>query len=241
MLKVTLLSATGREYFLSGSKRTSSVLSPVEALAGLSGTASRSDMQVPGRSGVIPGRRRFEPIQATLEFYLHAESGEEMEGVYREFRRGWSSTVPSTVRIDADHPMGAFHVSLWLNQPLAGVPVDMRRRTSATVMVDVFNPTGLFRSSPFSGAGEVTVLNSGVEILYPKISYTGAGGEVVSPSGAVFALPPVVGRTVIDLDPQSLRLDGVFPEGVSPGESGMWILPEDALLIWEVQVADPWA
>lgn len=241
MLEVTLTSAIGKTYLLTGSTRTSPVLAPVEALTPLSGTVSRSDLAVPGRSGVIPGRARFEPIQADVEFYLHADTGEQMERVYREFRQGWSKSIPSTLRVNADHPLGAFFLDLWLGQPLAGVPVDMRRRTQATVVASVFSPKGLFRSAPLSGEGEVTVSNMGDEIIYPRVGYEGEGGEVVSPSGARFTLPPVAEYTVIDLDPRRLRLDGAFPEGVPAGESGTWILPEGATLLWHVEVADPWA
>lgn len=247
MLEATLYGANGKQWLLTGTESTSSVLSPMEALTTLSGTASRSDMALPGRSGVIPGRLVYGPIETELEFYLHAETGEEMERVYREFRQAWNlwdpdvAVKPATVKILADHPLGAFFFDVWLSQPLAGVPVDMRRRTSATVMVPVLSPKGLARSTPMSGTGTVEITNVGDTIVYPKLTYSGAGGVVVSPSGARFTLPAVADQTTVDLDPQKLRLAGAFPEGVPPGGAGVWVLPSDVTATWEIRVADPWS
>lgn len=247
MLEVTLSGVNGRQWLLTGSESTSEVLAPMEALAGLVGTSSRSDLSVPGRSGVLPGRPRYGAIETQVEFYLHANDGEEMERVYREFRQAWNlwdvpvTPPPTRVKINADHPLGPFWLDLWLSQPLAGVPVDMRRRTSATVVVDVLNPTGLARSNPITETGTVEVINSGDSVIYPRIEYSGSGGEVISPSGAAFRLPAVDDFMVVDLDPRRLRLDGAFPEGVEPKQSGTWTVPEGATLSWEVLVADPWA
>ena len=35
-------------------------------------------------------------------------------------------------------------------------------------------------------------------------------------------------------------IDGAFPEGVEPGETGTWSLPAGAQLVWELLVANPW-
>lgn len=247
MLEVELYGVNGKQWLLTGTESTSSVLSPMEALTTLAGTASRSDMALPGRSGVIPGQLRFGALETQLEFYLHADTGEDMEQVYKDFRQAWPlwsprwKVLPATVRVNADHPMGAFMFDLWLSQPIPGVPVDMRRRTSATVVVDVLNPTGLARSTPMSGTGIVTIRNVGDTRVHPKLTYSGDGGEVISPSGARFTLPPVTEQTTVDLDPQKLRLDGAFPEGVEPGEVGTWSLPDEVTATWEIRVADPWA
>jgi len=246
MLEVTLSGVNNRRWLLTGTESTSSVLAPMESLAGLVGTSSRPDVQVPGRSGVVPGVPRFGAIEAQLEFYLHADDGDEMERVYREFRQAWNlwsparKNRPTVVAVAADHPLGTFYFDLWLAQPIAGVPVDMSRRTSATVLVDVFAPAGLARSTQ-AGSGVVTVTNMGDTSVYPKLSYSGSGGVVESPSGATFTLPPVTEPTVVDLDPQKLRLEGAFPEGVEPGESGVWVLPDGVTASWQIQVADPWA
>lgn len=242
MLEATLLGVNGQEYLLTGSPRTSPVLSPEGALEVLASRSTRTDLAVPGRSGVVPGQRRFGAIEAELSFYLHDMDGTlDLAEVYKDFRQAWSLDNPAQVTINADHPLGDFVTTLWLSQSIPGVPVDMGKRSSTTVRVSVFDPVGLFRSSPMSGTGTVIVTNPGDGIIYPKIAYSGLGGEVISPSGARFTLPPVGELTVIDLDPQYLRLDGVFPEGVPPKRSGTWVLPAGVTASWEILAADPWA
>lgn len=242
MLEVTLLGVNGKEYDLTGSERTSPVLAPEATLEGLVGRPTRTDLAIPGRSGVIPGKRRFGAIETELSFYLHNMNGElDMEEVYKDFRQAWSLDDPTQVKINADHPLGDFVSDLQLAQVIPGVPVDMRKRSSTVVRVSVFDPGGLFRSMPLTGTGTVTVTNTGDGIVYPKLTYSGLGGEVISPSGARFTLPPVGELTVIDLDPQYLRLDGVFPEGVPPKKSGTWVLPAGVTASWEILVSDPWA
>lgn len=242
MLEATLLGVNGKEYLLTGSPRTSPVLSPEGTLEGLVGRSTRTDLSFPGRPGVLPGQRRFGAIEAELSFHLHDMDGNlDMAEVYKDFRRAWSLDDPAQLTINADHPLGNFVIDLWLSQSIPGVPVDMRKRSSTVMRVSAFDPVGLFRSSPMAGTGTVIVTNMGDGIIYPKLTYSGVGGEVISPSGARFFLPPVGDLTVIDMDPQFLRLDGAFPEGVPPKRSGTWVLPAGVTASWEILVADPWA
>lgn len=241
MLKVELRSANGKTYLLTGVQSQSPVLAPEEQLVGLVGQVQRTDVAVPGRPGVLPGRPRFGAIQAEVSFFLHADSGVEMEQVYKTFRQGWSMTAPSHFAVWADRPGGPWLLPVVLDKPLPGVGVDARARTSLTVPVSVFNKTGLFESELKTGTNTVTVTNSGHVDVYPKIRYSGAGGVVTSVSGARFTIPAVQAETVVDLDPMRCKLDGAFTEGVPPGANGTWLLPSGAALEWRLLVADPWA
>lgn len=238
MLKVGITTAIGVSYDLTGTQATSPVLAPEDALVELRAVPSRSDVAVPGRPGVLMGRRNYGPIAQDFTFFLHADDGEQMERVYREFRQGWSPTVPVVWAITADHPLGTFYLDTVLGAELPGVGVDMRRRTSATVTVPVFSRVGLFRSAVHRGRGIVTIRNSGDATVYPRIHHNGSG-EVVCPSGARFTLPAAAG--VVDMDPERLKLAGAFPEGVPPGMTGVWRVPDGASLDWEYRVANPWA
>ena len=241
MLKVELISSTGNAYLLSGYAMGSSpVFSPEGSLRELVANASRTDMARPGRPGVIPGRRKYGAIETTLDFYLHADDGEQMEQLYEEFRTGWSASVPSVLRIEADHPVGVCLLDLYRGAEIPAPSVDAKRRTEVLVQVPVVAPLGLARTQPYRKDGTVTVTNTGDVLIYPKIVYSGAGGEVTSPSGAKFTLPPVPALTVVDLDPQQLRIEGVFPEGVAVGQNQTWRLPEGAQLEWELLIANPW-
>lgn len=245
MLKATLMGANGKEWLLTGTQFSSEVLAPLGVLQSLVGVSSRSDVAIPGRAGVIPGQPRYGVLETSIDFYLNA--GERtLEEVYKDFRQAWNlwsakSPTPTTIKIEADHGLSPLFFDLWLSQPIPGAAVDMRTREAVTVTVNVFSPLGLAKSAPVMASGIVTVTNTGDVLIYPKIRWNGAGGEVTSPSGATFTLPSVSEPTVISLSPRSLRLDGAFPEGVPPGESKTWSLPAGASMSWEILVADPWA
>lgn len=237
MFEVSLTAANGDVWVLTDSDVESAVTAPAGALRELVGRASYADVSVPGRSGVIPGRARFEPISQEVEFYLSNQGDTvAMEEVYASFRRAW----PAVITVDTGHPLGSLMLPVE-NRGMPGTVVDPSKVDAVTVPVTVFNKDGLFRSMVQHGANSVTVTNAGVELVYPKIVYSGAGGEVVTPSGARFTLPDDSSETVIDLDPRNLRLPGAFPEGVIPGDTGVWSLPAGATLQWQLWIADPWA
>ncbi|AKN77517.1 hypothetical protein HO100_11405 [Corynebacterium ulcerans] len=241
MLKVTLISVTGRSYELTGVQGSSPVLAPEDALRGLVCKTDRSDISWPGRAGVVPGRLRLGSLQAEIPFFLSADSGTEMEEIYREFRQGWSLHQPSVFVIDADRPGGPWFFPVVLDRPLPGTGVNPRARTSMTLSVPVFCKQGVATSGVMTGEDNVTVTNFGDVIVYPKITNSGQGGQAVGPSGAAFRIPPASQAPLIDLDPGKLRIDGIFPEGVMPGKTGTWKLPPGCTLEWVIGVVDPWA
>ena len=234
MLNVELTMATGQTYVLTGSPLTEPVLVPEGNLRELRGVASRSDLSRPGRPGVLPGKRRFGAIEQEITFYLRAENGDEMERVYRDFRRGWDGVC--TFKVEADHPQGAFFLDVTAGV-LPGVDVDARRRTQMNLSVTVFNATGLFRSSVRTAS---TVANVGDATVHPLIVNNGLGGTVRGPSDASWSLPASSVAPLVDLAPEKLMIDGAFPEGVEPGKTGTWSLPDGAHLVWELLVANPW-
>lgn len=249
MLEVTLHTATGKKHLLTGTETESSVLAPEEAFATLVAEAVRSDQAVPSRSGVLAGHTRFGAIEREIDFYLHADTGEEMEQVYREFRQGlnlWDlKRVPrpkaAVLELVTDHPAGPLYLDVWLSRPLAGTTVDMRTRTSTTITAALFNRSGLFRTAPTKGTGSVRVHNLGDEIIYPRLEGTASGGTVTVPSGARFDWPDTGRPVSISLDPQELRLPGAFPEGVPPGGTGTYRVPAGVTVSYSTLYADPWA
>lgn len=244
MLNVVLITALGDEWRLSGTDLDSKVLSPYGALVELRANVTRSDLQVPGSAGVLPGARRFGPISTELEFFLKSSDGEGLEETYRRLRQGWAAatrTNPCVISIESDSPLSPLTFELVVDGVLPGVPVDMRRRSAETLTVPVVCFDGVAKSSVMTGTGTVTVTNHGDVPVWPKIRYEGAGGVVTNPSGAKFTLPRVAEETIIDLDPSVLRLEGAFPENVPPGGTGVWVLPAGAQLEWTLGVADPWS
>ena len=244
MLNVVLITALGDEWRLSGTDQESEVLAPYGMLETLKPEVTRSDLQVPGGAGVLPGARRFGPISTVLEFYLKAREGEDLEDTHRRLRQGWAAATwsnPCVIRIESDNPLSPLTFELVVDGVLPGVSVDMRRRSAATLSVPVLCADGVAKSSVMTGKGNVTVTNHGDVNVWPKIRYRGAGGVVTNPSGATFTLPRAAEETIIDLNPRVLRLAGAFPENVPPGGTGVWVLPAGAQLEWTLGVADPWS
>ena len=115
MLNVTLTSATGKKYLLSGTDTQSPVLAPMGALVELIGQASRTDQVVPARAGALAGRTRWGVLEKDVELYLHAETGEELDALDAELRSGlhvWAPDrvvpqKPATLEIETNNPPGA--------------------------------------------------------------------------------------------------------------------------------------
>ena len=240
-MKVTLINASLMEWELTAGPRGSAVLAPEGELQALVGSVSRSDIQRPVRSGVVPGVRRFGALTATPSFYLHADDAESMQQLWRNFRRGWSADVASSLVVDAGHPAGVCAFDLFLDKPIPGPSVVPEARLSMVVQVPVFCPSGLAWSEVLTGTGSVTVTNFGDVPVWPKIRWVGSGGVVTCPSGATFTLPSSGTPREVVLDPMLNRMDGVLCENVPPGRSGTWVLPTGATLQWRLGVADPWA
>lgn len=249
MLEVTLTTTNGKTHLLTGTETESAVLAPEAAWETLVAQATRSDQIVPSRAGALAGRTRWGVIEQDIQFYLHADTGEEMEQVYKDFRQGFKVWAPNRIprpkpavlEMKTDHPNAPLYLDVWLARPLPGTPVDMRTRTDTTITATLFNPDGLFRSKPITGTGTVTVDNTGDEIVYPRLEGTAGGGVVTVPSGARFEWPTTGKPMAVDLDPRALRLAGAFPEGVPPGSTGTYRVPTGVTVRYATMHADPWA
>lgn len=248
MLKVTLTTAIGKQYLLTGAPVESPVLAPEAALVELISAASRSDQVVPSRAGVLAGRTRWGAIDQSIDFYLHADSGEGLDALDAEFRRGlhvWAPDrvvrpKPATLKIETNNPNSPMYLEVWLSRPLPGAVVDPSKRTAETITATLFNPNGLFRAETQKGTGTVRVVNPGDEIVYPRLEGIGSGGVVKGPSGATWPWPNTGKPVAVNLDSQALRLAGAFPEGVPPGGTGTYTLPAGVTLSYAPMFASPW-
>lgn len=115
---------------------------------------------------------------------------------------------------------------------------------------------GVWLARRHATTSSVTVTNPGDVMVWPKIRWKGAGGQVTAPSGATFTLPPTKDYRIINLDPSSScevtdthgtldadlwrKLWGVFGEGVPVGEARTYTLPKGAEMMWSVGYFNPW-
>lgn len=123
--------------------------------------------------------------------------------------------------------------------------------------IDLVCDDGHWLSSPITGQGTITVINSGDVFVAPKIGWSGGGGRVELPSGATFTLPASPERRVLDLNPRESLLvttaagvvddalwgqlrEVALPEGIPSGQSRTFKLPEGAELSWRLGFLDPW-
>lgn len=254
MLHVFLNMPSGARHELTGTPSTSEVLAPIESLTSITGTTTRSDLASPSRSGSRPGSYRFEPIQAEVEFYLHAEDGEQMERVYRDFRKNWSlygKGAPVVMEIYSDKAGGPYYYEMWLDTSLPGIPVDASTRTSMPTVVPVLIPSGLAHSWIYGDENFPDAIETdrgvvdnrlGSVPVYPVFRSTSGpiNGLVTGPSGATGRLQADEGVEEISLDPMIGRA-GVVSEAIPPGEIGNYIYDQSLTMAYKVQVDDPWS
>lgn len=233
-MKVELQLFTGTTLAVTDHPKSSQVVAPEGALTSLVGSVSRSDLSRPGRAGVIPGARKAGAISTTVSFLLHDDGPVDLETLWLDFRRGWSASRPSWIRV------GGWSLRVFLDGMIAGPQVFPGAVSSVTVDVPIFAPDGVFFSGMFTATGDVVVTNYGDVPVWPDLHWKGSGGTVTTPSGATFTLPATGTSRSINLDPLELRLEGALGECVMPGKSGRWILPDGASLSWRTAVLDPW-
>jgi hypothetical protein len=187
---------------------------------------------------------------------VRAGQGRHAHDIWAEFRHGFSILPPlGTLQIES--PMGTMHAQVRLNGAPSDLEVDDATADMWALSIPLAIDTGYWETGPFRKSGNVTVTNSGQVYIWPEIVWEGAGGKVTLPSGAEFTLPAVDSTRRLHLDPQRShqvlnglgvrdddlwrRIRGqIISEGVPPGQSRQYTLPDGAFLEWRIGVLDPW-
>ena len=217
-----------------------------DGLEQLVGVVEDEPVEVPGVPGGVfrPRDRRVAPLEGVLDCALVGESQ------WSRFRRAFSTTREGSLRLSTGGSV--FVLPCRLSAPLPSPGLSPRPGT--IVPVSLVADGGVW-CAPVSGGGRGEVSNFGDVDLAVAVRWSGAGGRVVLPSGFSFTLPAVDGERVLRLDPRfchavyttggvvdraaSLAV-GAVGEVVPPGESGVFEVPEGAVLSWNVGVFDPW-
>lgn len=234
------VSPTGHEYeFLDGSDGEPFV--EMDTLSGFVGVFEDTPVQSVGVPGAVVDFRDRVVQQMTGAFTLVVFS----RGQWEQARRDFSTREYGTLILDND---GLFELPVRLSESLptpGHVP-----SVGSRIEVSMISDAGVWESV-VSGFGTVEVTNWGEVPIWPTVVWSGAGGDVVLPSGVGFRLPQVSaehrlsldrrasGKAVNSLTGAKVNTDAVG-EMVPVGQSRSYTLPSGVKLEWRVGVFDPW-
>lgn len=209
-------------------------------LEGFTGVWQDNPTAVIGEPGGRVDRRNIVVEQMTGTFTLRVKTSV----AWQRLRRMFSPLNAGTLIIDG----WELPCRLAAGLPAPGVIP----RRGASVAVSLVSDVGVW-VKPMSGMGSVTVTNHGDVPVWPTIAWDGAGGPVILPSGATFALPAVPSPRVVDLTRSSSgvvrddsgRVDRevtrkllMIAECVPVGGTAKFTAPEGATLHWGIGVLD---
>lgn len=225
-------------------------------ISGLVGEADDVALSAPGVPGQVLDSQQIPPMRGTLRFAVRGDHSESTDDVWARLRKTFHHSRPGTLVL-SNTTFGTLSTKLRRNGAIPPPAVDP---SSEDVILDVDVPVisdeGCWWTQPITDEGFVNVTNTGDVLAWPEILWEGVGGEVTMPSGATFTLPTADGarRLLLDTFESNVVLDadgnvdddlwaavrGLPAEGVPPGKSRDYILPEGARLEWSLGVLDPW-
>lgn len=206
-----------------------------------------------------PGQRllggEIEPIVGSLTVQLTPTGTQTLSSVLAAWRAGWSQLVAGTLSIVSEK-FGVLSSPCRLAAPLPAPTADPDDSYGLQLEMQVALDSGCWFTDWLTGSGRVTITNPGDTWIFPKISWTGSG-EVILPSGVRFTLPQVSTMRVCSLslaeqlrvvDSRGVEDDHLwqqmlaigFAEGVPPGKTAVFQVPDNATLSWRVGFTDPW-
>ncbi|EPD70873.1 hypothetical protein HMPREF1219_00168 [Corynebacterium pyruviciproducens ATCC BAA-1742] len=194
----------------------------------------------------------FDPM--SVEFTVVVDGsmvGKSMGAVLAEWLGSWSTTVPGvlTARVGDGEPrtLGVRLVADFTPGMPEVQPDDVGFMELPMRLVCDRGVAVVTREY----VGGATVVNDGVDWVWPRVTWS-AAGSLVMPSGAAVQLPPVSAVRVLNFDPwlggevtdvdgvrdvslwRSLR--GTVFEGVPPGASGVFRIPGGARMVCDFSV-----
>ncbi|MDO5535380.1 MAG: hypothetical protein Q4F65_12110 [Propionibacteriaceae bacterium] len=252
MYEVTLTDRTGRVWPLT-TRRGRGVWLAEEGIDGMVGQVDVVAVNAVDSPGQRVDHIRVEPMAGTLNLIITPTATESIDDLVGALRAGLSTRDAGSLRIAG--PRSDLSCRVRLEEVPPALRSNTHRVRSLTVELPLVADGGVWWSGEESGTGRI--VNGGDVTVRPRLVWSGSGGPVVSPSGAVFLLPAVTGTRVLYLDadesclvtttaggvdgPLWGRLRGVtVPEGVPPGATRTWVLPAGVELRWRIGYLDPW-
>ncbi|WP_257160410.1 hypothetical protein [Corynebacterium cystitidis] len=224
---------------------------------GLVGVVRDSVAEPLGMGGHLVLGQSTEPLRGSVTFHCRAHDVRDAGEVAADFRRAFSALKSRQNHVRVSSPFGpvtaVVRVDGAVDSPVEDPSWD---DIVLNVRVPLVGDAGVWLKPAISGDGVVTVTNTGDVHLWPRIVWSGPGGRVELPSGAVFTLPAVEGQRALSLSrAESMRVvdaDGVrddeawaavravTPEGVPVGATRQFRVPDGARLVYQEGVLDPW-
>lgn len=225
-------------------------------ISGLIGEADDVAITAPGVSGQVLDSQQIPPMRGTIRFAVRGDGMASADDTWARLRQTFHHSRYGTMVL-SETSFGPLSAKLRRSGAIPPPAVDP---ASEDVILDVDVPVisdeGCWWTQPISDTGFVTVTNSGDVLVWPEIVWEGDGGQVTMPSGATFTLPsanslrrlfldPFESNAVLDADGNIdtemwTAVRGLPAEGVPPGKSRDYALPEGAHLEWALGVLDPW-
>lgn len=256
MYEIDYVSFDGHVWPLHGQGRKHGVIVLEDGVSGLVGEASDSVVEPVGRAGQLFDGIEVKAVEGELKCVL-VPRGETVGELFSRWRAAWSRRKYGVLRV-RQRSLGTSVWSLRVRlQEIMDLPeVDPHGMTPCEVSVRVIGDGGVWLSDVLRAAGRVTLTNFGDVPVWPSVSWKGAGGQVVLPSGAAFTLPMTAEKRVVRLDnAESLVVEDVngvedrdlwhkvaavaLPEPVMPDRKAEFTVPAGAELTWQVGTLDP--
>lgn len=200
-----------------------------------------------------------EPVVASLRVVLDPDFVKlSMDEVWSAWESAWR--FDKSCRLWFTPPGGG--VPRWIDLRLGDAGLEMPKRSplgqrAHEVNVPVVGDAGLFFETHTATQNIVTVANLGEVLVWPRVRWKGAGGDLTYHSGAKLRLPEAAAERVFFTDPveSGVITDGtawvderrwaqVRPRFISeptpPGQSRKYGLFAGATLEWDLGFNTPW-
>lgn len=225
-------------------------------IEGLVGEAEDVVSTTPGVPGQILDSQDTTRMTGSLRVTIGPDGDLDAGQVWAQFRGGFSRHMVGTLTLTSPH-YGVLSTQVRLSGILP--PPDVEPNDEGLIdelRIPLVSDEGLWLEDTRTGVGVVTVHNTGDTTLTPRIRWSGAGGPVTLPSGAIFTLPAVTKERILllsaidslavltpfgEIDYTLMRQMQVLPEAVPDQAERTFLLPVGATLEWQIGRHDPWA
>ncbi|MFS0140298.1 hypothetical protein ACL1FJ_00720 [Corynebacterium striatum] len=194
-----------------------------------------------------------------MTFVVTDFEGRSPGDVWADWLRDWDDSKPGSFVFESDEGISSLTIPVRLSADSEVGSPERQPDDSGffTVVLSLVFDSGCWEKTYSSNANSVTVTNWGDSLVFPTITWQGAGGVVTTPSGSTFTLPAAANRRFLLLDSAESYLvvdekenvddslwhavrGKVISAPVVPGKEATWKLPSGVGMTWKIGVINPW-